>query len=205
MTLLDLLKSIGIFVLGMVCGAAFILLAITTIRSASAAELTIEEQYEIHTQYLAATDAALEELNHCAAYYLMIPFMTEGKDPKASKLFSDRSKSLGHTLGVLIYHSEYYFPHIYGLDTNFEKVLKLSNTWAGEISQNPMRYIELSTVWLEKCETIAKRAKTYFTDWVKQYPIIQDDWPIYPGREGPPTDWVSPSMKRIQKEMTGEN
>jgi len=193
------------FMLGVAMGIFLTTLSPKIKRMDEANAATVEEQYEIHTQYLAATDAALEELNHCAAYYLMIPFMTEGKDPRASKLFSDRSKSLGHTLGVLIYHSEYYFPHIYGLDTNFEKVLKLSNTWAGEISQNPMRYIELSTVWLEKCETIAKRAKTYFTEWVQQYPIIQDDWPIYPGREGPPTDWVSPSMKRIQKEMTEEN
>jgi len=202
---MNLEDKLAIFVGGVISGIAFVLLMFFFIGDVKAQELTIEEQYKVHTQYLAATDAALEELNHCAAYYLMIPFMTEGKDPSASKLFSDRSRSLGHTLGVLIYHSEYYFPHIYGLDTNFERVLKLSNTWAGEISQNPMRYIELSTVWLEKCEAIAKRAKTYFTEWVKQYPIIQDDWPIYPGREGPPIDWVSPSMKRIQKEMIEEN
>ena len=203
MSIKGFIEGILVFVGGMVFGAAVIFLILSFATVVEAQELTLEEQMEIHTQYLAATDEALDELNHCAAWISLIPYMIEAignEDPRARKAFQRRVVLLGNAVGIVVFNAEYYFPHIYGIDTNFEKIKRFSAEWVVEINNHPPRYVELAETWFEKCELMAFKTKTYFSNWLLKYPAIVEDWPFYPGRGKPPEDWVSPSMKRI-KEM----
>lgn len=210
MSLKDLISLIFVFFAGLVFGAAVLLLVLSFVSVAKAeepVELTLEQQMEIHTQYLTATDEALNDLNHCGAWISLIPFMNEAtgmNDPRALQSFRIRTELLGNTVGFIVYNAEYYFPHIYGVDTNFKTIEKLSTEWVDAVSNHPKKYEELAQVWFKKCEFIAFNPKTYFSRWILQYPAIMESWPYFPGREKPPEDWVSPSMKRVQKLMKEE-
>jgi hypothetical protein len=159
---------------------------------------TIEQQASIHQQYLKATDGALYILNQCGALYVMLSAINAHQEGPTKEAMDEfvlvRQASIGTSLGYIIWYGEYYYPNIYRLDTNNAAIKKIVQGWKSAIDKDPRVIAAIIERYMGPCEQVTN-GKEFFGNYIKSFPLVAETWPAFPGREKPPEDRISPSMK----------